>query len=48
MFLRAVARSRLGDRGGGAALARAYLAAFPHGLRRREAEELARDGDKSR
>lgn len=43
-FLRAVARSRLGDRHGAAALARAYLAAFPVGLRRKEAEELVREG----
>jgi hypothetical protein len=41
-FLRAVARSRMGDAPGAASLARAYLQSFPRGLRRREAEELAR------
>jgi hypothetical protein len=41
-FLRAVARSRMGDASGAAALASAYLQSFPRGLRRREAEELAR------
>lgn len=40
-FLRAVSRSRLGDTAGAAALARDYLRAFPHGLRRAEAERLA-------
>ena len=43
-FLRAVARSRSGDRGGAAALARAYLHGYPHGLRRREAEQLMSEG----
>lgn len=43
-FLRAVARSRAGDRGGAASLARAYLRSYPHGLRRREAEQLVSDG----
>jgi hypothetical protein len=40
-FLRAVAHARMGDRRGAADLARAYLAGFPHGLRRREASQLA-------
>jgi len=41
-FLRAVARSRMGDEAGAASLAGAYLRSFPLGLRRREAEELTR------
>jgi hypothetical protein len=41
-FLRAVAHSRMGDASGAASLASAYLQSFPRGLRRREAEELAR------
>jgi len=40
-FLRAVAHARTGDRSGAEALAHAYLAAYPHGLRRAEAESLA-------
>jgi ferric-dicitrate binding protein FerR (iron transport regulator) len=40
-FLRAVSRSRLGDAAGAADLARAYLARYPQGLRRHEAERLA-------
>jgi TolA-binding protein len=40
-YLRAVARFRLGDREGAAALARAYLEANPSGLRRLEARRLA-------
>jgi outer membrane protein assembly factor BamD (BamD/ComL family) len=39
-YLRAVAHGRMGDRAGAAKLARAYLDAFPAGLRRREAEQL--------
>jgi len=39
-FLRAVARSRVGDKDGAASLARAYLAAYPTGLRRVEAQRL--------
>jgi ferric-dicitrate binding protein FerR (iron transport regulator) len=39
-FLRAVARSRMGDAPGAAALAEEYLARFPHGLRRLEAERM--------
>ena len=39
-FLRAVGRSRLGDDSGAAELARAYLAAFPRGMRRQEAQVL--------
>jgi hypothetical protein len=45
-FLRAVARSRLGDSSGAAMLARAYLEMFPGGLRRQEAEQLVREGAK--
>jgi len=41
-FLRAVARTRLGDVEGAAALARSYLNRFPHGMRRKEAEALTR------
>jgi hypothetical protein len=40
-FLRAEGLARSGDRVGAAAAARAYLAAYPHGLRRPEAERLA-------
>ncbi len=40
-FLRAVCRQRLGDAPGAATLARAYLARYPSGLRRPEAEQLA-------
>ena len=40
-FLRAMARSKMGDTAGAAALAQAYLNAYPHALRRREAETLA-------
>jgi TolA-binding protein len=40
-FLRAEGLARSGDRDGAAAAARAYLAAFPRGLRRPEAERLA-------
>lgn len=39
-FLRAVAYARMGDREGAAVRARAYLDGHPHGLRRREAEQL--------
>ena len=39
-FLRAIARSRAGDRAGAAALAREYVDRFPSGLRRLEAERL--------
>lgn len=41
-FLRAVARLRRGDREGARALARDYLRRFPEGLRRAEAERIAR------
>lgn len=40
-YLRAVARSRLGDREGAKLLARAYLDAYPNGLRGLEAKRLA-------
>jgi ferric-dicitrate binding protein FerR (iron transport regulator) len=40
MFLRAVARSRRGDRAGASQLAAQYLQRYPKGLRRFEAEEL--------
>jgi hypothetical protein len=40
-FLRAEGLARAGDRPGAAAAARAYLAAFPRGLRRPEAARLA-------
>lgn len=40
-YLRAIARLRLGDRQGAAVLARAYLEAYPAGLRRPEARRLA-------
>ena len=40
-YLRAVARFRRGDKFGAAALARAYLVAYPAGLRRIEARRLA-------
>jgi hypothetical protein len=43
-FLRAVARSRLGDSAGAATLAAEYLRRFPAGLRRREAERLLAPG----
>jgi hypothetical protein len=39
-FLRAVAYARMGDRDGAATRARAYLDGHPHGLRRREAQQL--------
>jgi hypothetical protein len=42
--LRAVAHSRMGDAAGAAGLARTYLAAFPRGLRRIEAADLAAEG----
>jgi TolA-binding protein len=42
-FLRALAHARMGDRQGAAQLAQKYLAQFPSGLRRKEAERLARD-----
>jgi TolA-binding protein len=42
LFLRAVARARRGDVEASRALARSYLQRHPHGLRRREAERLAR------
>ncbi len=40
-FLRAMAHARMGDGPGAASLARAYLASYPNGLRRREAQQLA-------
>lgn len=40
MYLRAVARWRLGDRDGAAELAKSYLDAYPNGLRRPEAERM--------
>jgi outer membrane protein assembly factor BamD (BamD/ComL family) len=40
-FLRAVGRSRAGDKTSAAALAREYLLRFPTGMRRREAEALS-------
>lgn len=40
-FLRAVAHARMGDAPGATALAKAYLARFPQGFRRPEAEGLA-------
>jgi TolA-binding protein len=40
-YLRAVARSRMGDKEGAAELARTYLEAYPHGFRRLEAQRLA-------
>ncbi len=43
-FLRAVARSRLGDRDAAAVLAGKYLRAYPHGLRRAEAQQLVDAG----
>jgi ferric-dicitrate binding protein FerR (iron transport regulator) len=43
MFLRADARARRGDGAGAAAAAREYLAAFPRGLRRPEAERMAQN-----
>jgi hypothetical protein len=42
MFLRAVARSRRGDAVGAQTIAREYLRRYPNGLRRSEAERLAR------
>ena len=42
-FLRADARARRGDKMGAAAGARAYIHAYPNGLRRPEAERLAED-----
>jgi TolA-binding protein len=39
-FLRAVARFRLGDAAGARIAARRYLAAYPAGLRRIEAERI--------
>lgn len=42
LFLRAVAQARSGDVEASRALARRYLQRHPHGLRRREAERLAR------
>ncbi|MFO0611106.1 MAG: FecR domain-containing protein [Polyangiaceae bacterium] len=41
MYLRAEARLRAGDASGAAAIARAYLGAFPKGFRRPEAERIA-------
>jgi TolA-binding protein len=40
-YLRAVARSRMGDKEGAAELARTYLELYPHGFRRIEAQRLA-------
>jgi hypothetical protein len=40
-FLRAVAHARMGDAEGAAELARQYLARYPKGLRRVEAEQMA-------
>jgi TolA-binding protein len=40
MFLRAVARAKSGDSAGAAQRARDYLARYPNGLRRQEAEQL--------
>jgi TolA-binding protein len=40
-YLRTVARYRVGDREGAAALARSYLDTYPSGLRRPEAERIA-------
>jgi TolA-binding protein len=40
LFLRAVARARRGDAEGAAVLARAYLARYPGGFHRAEAERL--------
>jgi ferric-dicitrate binding protein FerR (iron transport regulator) len=40
-FLRAVCHQRIGDSAGAASLARAYLARYPSGLRRPEAERIA-------
>lgn len=42
LFLRAVARARRGDEAGARAIARAYLERFPNGLRKPDAERLAR------
>jgi hypothetical protein len=42
VFLRAVARARRGDEAGARAIARDYLARFPNGLRKTDAERLAR------
>ncbi len=42
-FLRADARARRGDAAGAASIAKQYLRAFPHGLRRTEARRLAGD-----
>ena len=41
-YLRCVVHRRLGDEAGAAALAHAYLASYPSGLRRREAESILR------
>lgn len=41
-FLRALARARRGDRAGARELARQYLQRYPDGLRKTEAEQLAR------
>ena len=41
-FLRIVGRTRAGDRSGAARMARDYLAQFPHGMRRHEAELVSR------
>lgn len=42
-FLCAVTRAKRGDRAGAAGWARRYLVAYPDGLRRREAEAMARN-----
>jgi TolA-binding protein len=42
LFLRAVAQARRGDVEASRALARKYMQRYPHGLRQREAERLAR------
>lgn len=44
-FLRAVCRQKLGDAKGAAQLARAYLDRWPSGLRRTEAERLAKSSE---
>jgi TolA-binding protein len=43
-FLRAVANARQGKKANAADIARTYLARFPRGLRRPEAERIAAQG----